>query len=287
MREEEINYTREVFLHPWNLTFLTAGTAIALGVGFLGSVLPIGSGLSNILFQSLLTLTIAFELLFLGYIPRQKRFRDIIRAKYAKIRAKPPTEEEMYRQLSRPNQRRYIRLRNLEKELRTSYRKFSFASQGLLESHSDKVNGLMRSCLKLMFQQERYISIGQRTQREQEIATAIAALEADLPHASEPIRNIKRKRLKILEQRLERFKQSKEHLEMVEAQVATIEDVIKYIHEQSLTLKNPEEITYQLDLLLSEVEETEASISQMESVFGYEDNEGERGTPVLRSGSRY
>ena len=287
MRDEEINYTREVFLHPWNLTFLTTGTGIALGFGLLGSMLPIGSGLSNILFQSLLTLTIAFELLLLGYIPRQKRFRDIIRAKYAKIRAKPPTEEEMYRQLSRPNQRRYVRLRNLEKELRTSYRKFSFASQGLLESHSDKVNGLMRSCLKLMFQQERYISAGQRKQHEQEIATAIGALEADLTHASEPIRNIKRKRLKILEHRLERFKQSKEQLEMIEAQVATIEDVIKYIHEQSLTLKNPEEITYQLDLLLSEVEETEASISQMESVFGYEDNEDERDTPVLRSRSRY
>ncbi len=285
MKDKEINYTREVFLHPWNLTFLTAGMGVALGFGLLGDVLSMGGGLSNVLFQSLLTLTIAFELLLLGYIPRQKRFRNIIRAKYAKLRAKPPTEEEMYRQLNRTNQRRYIRLRNLEKELRSSYRKFSFASQGLLESHTDKVKGLMRSCLKLMFQQERYISFGQR-KHEQEIATAIAALEAELNHASEPIRNIKLKRMKILIQRLDRFKQSKEQLEMIEAQVATIEDVVKYIHEQSLTLKNPEEITYQLDLLLSEVEETEATISQMESVFGSEDNEGVRNTLGLRSSSR-
>ena len=73
---------------------------------------------------------------------------------------------------------------------------------------------------------------------------------------------------------------------MIEAQVATIEDVVKYIHEQSLTLNNPEEITYQLDVLLSEVEETEASVSQIESVFGVEESEDDWNSPLLRSRSR-
>ena len=73
---------------------------------------------------------------------------------------------------------------------------------------------------------------------------------------------------------------------MIEAQVATIEDVVKYIHEQSLTLNNPEEITYQLDLLLSEVEETEASVSQIESVFGPEESENDWEAPALQSRSR-
>jgi len=43
--------------------------------------------------------------------------------------------------------------------------------------------------------------------------------------------------------------------------------VTKYILEQSLTLRNPEEITFQLDTLLSEVEETQASVIEMEEVF--------------------
>ncbi len=258
MKDGDINYTREAFLHPWNLSFLTVGIGASLGMGFIDG--------GNLLFQSLLTVVVASELLILGYTPRQKRFRNLIRAKHAAVAAKPPSQREMYRQLSRVNQRRYARLRDLEKELHANYQKFSFASQGILESHAAKIEGLMSSCLKLMFQQERYMAFGQR-RNEQELATAIAALEADLVHASEPLRNIKLRRLKVLEQRLQRFKQSQEQLEMIEAQVATIEDVVKYIHEQSLTLNNPEEITYQLDVLLSEVEETEATVSQIESIF--------------------
>ncbi len=277
MKGGEINFTREAFLHPWNLRFLIVGLFVSLGFGFISS-----SGLGNVLFQSLLTLIIALELLLLGYIPRHKRFRNLIRAKYAALAAKPLSQREMYRQLSRTNQRRFVRLRDLEKELQTNYGKFSFASQGLLESHTSKIEGLMDSCLKLMFQQERYHAFGQRKQ-EQELATAIAAIETELKHASEPIRNIKARRLRVLEQRLERFKKSQEQLEIIEAQVATIEDVVKYIHEQSMTLNNPEEITYQLDLLLSEVEETEASVAQIESVFGPEESENDWNTPVLRS----
>jgi len=264
MKEEDINFTREAFLHRWNLSFLTVGLGVSVGVGFL----PGGDAL----FPPILTATIGLELLILGFTSRHTRFRKLIRAKYAAAAAKPPSQREMYRQLSRVNQRRYIRLRDLEKELQANYQKFSFASQGILESHAAKIEGLMISCLKLMFQQERYAAFGQR-RNEQELATAIAAVEADLKNASEPLRNIKLRRLKVLEQRLQRFKQSQEQLEMIEAQVATIEDVVKYIHEQSLTLTNPEEITYQLDVLLSEVEETEASISQIESVFAPEESE--------------
>ena len=279
MKEGEINYTRETFLHPWNLSFLTIGAGAVLGLSFIRG--PVG----DTIFLSVLTAIIAFELLALGYIPRHKRFRNLIRAKHAAIAARPPSQREMYRQLNRANQRRYIRLKDLEKELQANYRKFSFASQGILESHTAKIEGLMTSCLKLMFQQERYTSFGQH-KREQELTTAIAAVELDLENASEPVRNIKLRRLKVLEQRKERFKKTQEQLEMIEAQVATIEDVVKYIHEQSSTLNNPEEITYQLDLLLSEVEETEASVSQIESVFGPEESENDWEAPALQSRSR-
>lgn len=281
MKKEAINFTRETFLHPWNLSFLTVGAGVALGLGFIETA----SGLGNTLFLSVLTITLGIELLILGYMPRRKRFRNIIRAKYAAIAARPPSQREMYRQLNRANQRRYIQLRDLEKELQANYQRYSFASQGILESHTAKIEGLMNSCLKLMFQQERYAAFGQR-QHEQELTTAIAAVRLDLKDDSEPIRNIKLRRLKVLEQRKERFKQTQEQLEMIEAQVATIEDVVKYIHEQSLTLNNPEEITYQLDLLLSEVEETEASVSQIESVFGSEESEDDWSVSSARSRSR-
>ena len=259
MNEANINYTKEAFLHPWNLIFLIAAMAAAFGTSM---VIP-GS---EFLFNIILLFTAALELLFLGTMPRQERFRRAVKAREAAVHAKPPTQKELYRLLNRPNQRRYARLRDLEKKIEGNYRKLSYASQGLLESHISKIDGLLDSYLTLLTQKERYERYGQRTE-EDEVVQSIRDLREDMADDPPRVKAIKARRLKILEQRLERFKKSHENLEIIEAQLETIEDVIKYIHEQSLTLRNPEEITYQLDLLLNEVEETEASIGEIEDVF--------------------
>lgn len=258
MDEANINFTKEAFLHPWNLTFLIVAMAVAFGVGLLG--------LPTFLFQTVLIFAAALELLFLGTMPRNERFRKAVRARHAAELAKPPTQKEIWRLLSRPNQKRYYRLKDIEKEIEGNYRKLSYASQGLLDSHIQKIDGLLESYLKLLYQKERYEFYGQRTE-EATVVRSIQDLREDMEDDSPRVRAIKARRLKILEQRLGRFKKSQENLEIIEAQLETIEDVIKYIHEQSLTLRNPEEITYQLDLLLSEVEETEASVEEIEEVF--------------------
>jgi len=259
MNERYINYTKEAFLNPWNLTFLI----VAMVASFGASLIFPGS---EFLFNTILLFTAALELLILGTVPRQERFRRAIKARQAAEHAKPPTQKELYRLLNRPNQRRYAQLRDLEKKIEANYRKLSYASQGLLDSHISKIDGLLDSYLTLLNQKERYQQYAQRTE-EKEVLESIASLREDMANDPPRVRAIKARRLKILEQRLERFKKSHENLEIIEAQLETIEDVIKYIHEQSITLRNPEEITYQLDLLLTEVEETEASIGQIEEVF--------------------
>ena len=92
--------------------------------------------------------------------------------------------------------------------------------------------------------------------------------------ASDPpkVAAIKKKRYGILEKRLDKYKRAKENLLVIEAQLETIEDVTKYVYEQSLTMRNPDEVTFQLDTLVSEVEETQATVEELEGVFsgGYD-----------------
>ena len=258
MNEANTNYTKEAFLNPWNLTFLIVAMAAAFGTSLIGG--------GDFVFNTILLFTAALELLFLGTMPRQARFRRAIKAQRAAEHAKPPTQKELYRLLSRSNQRRYARLRDLEKKVESNYRKLSYASQGLRDSHIKKIDGLLDPYLTLLNQKERYQQYGKRSEKD-EVAQAIEDLRIDMEDDPPRVRAIKARRFRILEQRLERFKKSHENLEIIEAQLETIEDVIKYIHEQSMTLRNPEEITYQLDLLLNEVEETEASIGEIEEVF--------------------
>lgn len=259
MSEANINYTREAFLTPFNLTFLIAAMVTAFGVSM------IGDG-AVWLFETVLLFAAAVELIYLGIMPRNERFQRAIRSRQAAEHAKPPSQKEIYRLLNKNNQKRYAKLRNLEKSIATNYRKLSYASQGLLDSHISKIDGLLDSYLNLLYQKERYELYAQRT-AESEVVRSIADLREDMEDDTPRVRAIKARRLKILEQRLDRFKRSHENLEIIEAQLETIEDVIKYIHEQSLTLRNPEEITFQLDMLLNEVEETEASVEEIEEVF--------------------
>lgn len=258
MNDTEINYTKEAFLNPWNLGFLI----MAMLSAFVLSGIP-GTGP---LFNIVLIMAAASELMYLGIVPRQDRFKRLIRSQRAKELAKPPSQKEIYGRLTKYSQRRYAKLRKIEKEIHNNYRKMSYASQGLLESHLKKINGLIDSYIKLLYQKERYED-SVRTSAEREIVRDIEEVRSELESQTPRVRAIKKRRLRILEQRLDRFKKSKENLEIIEEQLATIEDVIKYIHEQSLTLRDPEAITFQLDTLLNEVEETEASVEQIEDVF--------------------
>jgi hypothetical protein len=255
MNEQQINYTKEAFLNPYNLGFLIMAMLVAF---FLSGTEP--------WFNIVLILAAALELMYLGIVPRDERFQRVVRSRRAREHARPPSQKEIFQLLTRISQRRYARLRKLEKDIRTNYRKLAYSVQGLLESHLKKINGLLDSYLNLLYQKERY-DYSLQSNTENEIARAISTLRADLADDSPRVRAIKERRLRVLEQRLARFKKGRENLEIIEAQLETVEDVVKYIHEQSLTLRNPEEITFQLDTLLKEVEETEASVQELDDVF--------------------
>ncbi len=256
MRDADINYTKEAFLNNWNLVFLTV--AIVASV-VLAGVTPLPVWLP-LLFVS------AGELLYLGTVPRSRRFRRLVRSQKIAERRKPPSQKEIFQVLSRRSQRRYARLRKLKDEIRQNYQSLSYASQGLPDSHLRKIDDLLESYLNLLHQRERYRNY-MDSATEAEITQSIATLKEDMADDSERVRAVKQRRLHVLEQRLARFKKGHENLEIIGAQLGTIEDVVKYIHEQSWTLQNPEEITFQLDTLLEEVEETQASVQEIEEVF--------------------
>ncbi|MBO6574266.1 MAG: hypothetical protein JJ896_02525 [Rhodothermales bacterium] len=258
MTDVQLNYSKEAFLHPWNLTFLIVGMLSAFAVSSFAPGSP--------LFETILLFAAAIELMYLGWMPRQERFRRAVKSRRAAEHAKPPSQKEIFQHLTKHSQRRYARLRKLEKEIRSNYRKLSYASQGMLDSHLKKVNSLLDSYLNLLYQKERYELTAHST-TETEVVRAIETLREDMEDDSDRVRAIKMRRMRILEQRLERSKKGQENLEIIEAQMETIEDVVLYIHEQSLTLRNPEEISFQLDTLLSEVEETQASVEELEAVF--------------------
>jgi hypothetical protein len=259
MNDSDINYTKEAFLNTWNLVFLAVAAGTAVGLGMV-------AGMPGWLFELILVLTGGVELVYLGIMPRNKRFQRHVRSQKMAEKHKPPSQRELFSQLRNRSQRRYAKLRKLREQIETNYRKLSYASQGLLDSHLTKIDGLLESYLELLHQRERHRDFMDRS-TEAQIRSSMRDLKRDMADDAERIRDVKKRRLKVLEQRLARLRKANENLEILGAQLSTIEDVVKYIHEQSWTMQDPEEISFQLDQLLEEVEETRSSIRQIEDVF--------------------
>lgn len=247
------NYHRRAFLHPVNLGFL-------LAVGIAAMILG-GSG-------GWQTLTLLFggaaELLYLGLVPRSRRFRRMVRAE--REEREPLSRRERVAELSRENQKRVLGVERLSDAVRTNYRQVNDAAQGLLESHLRKLDDLLEAHLEMLYLRERYRTVASDTTRE-EVSTARRELEDQIEQASERVRPIRERQLSILEKRLDRYDAAEEQMEVLDAQVDTIEEVVRYVHEESLTLTDPGEITLQLDTLVSEVEETRESVQELEQLF--------------------
>ncbi len=253
MPNEPINFTKEAFMAPTNLAFLVVALVAAVLIGGTPASL-------------MLLFAAAAELIYLGTVPRNERFRRVIRSRTAAERAKPPSDREVFRTLEKDGQKRYVRFRNMEKAIKDNYARLPYASQGLLDAHLRKLDGLLDAHLNLLQLKERYMRFAERT-GESDIVRALTTLRAEMESDPPRVRVVKQRRAGILEKRIERFKKAGENLAVIDAQVATIEDVTRYVYEQSLTMQNPEEVGFQLDTLMNEVEETQAQMDLLDEAF--------------------
>lgn len=245
-------YWKAAVLHPWNLVMLGATAVAAIA---LGSEVPLlfGAGL---------------ELFYLGVIPANGRFRKAIDARLHKVRrlSEGKRQELMIEELAANQRDHYLSLRQLADRIRQNYRRHEETHGALLlEQSQTKIESLLAAFLKLLVtlnDYRRYLNATDRRMIERDLAE----LEGDLqsPGGSEAVREIKRKRIDILHKRLERFSKAEESREVISHQLASIEDVLRLVHEQSITIRDPQAITQQLDALTVEVEETESTVRDME-----------------------
>ncbi|PSQ71305.1 MAG: hypothetical protein BRD38_02370 [Bacteroidetes bacterium QH_9_67_14] len=258
--DADVNYTKEAFQNSWNQVFLVTALSLIAVMALVSEGLPVGLVAMGVA---------ACEALYLTVVPRQERFRRAVRSRKLAERDREQhvaSQKERYRQLSRRGQRRYARLRQLEDAIEANYEKLSDASQELLQSHLQKLDGLLEAHLNLLHHRERYREYAQAT-TESEVRRSIEAVREKLEEASPRVRKVQERRLRILKQRLHRFREDDENRDLIEAQLQTIEDTVRYIHEQSWTLQDPDQVTRQLDALLGEVEDTRRSVEEIEEVF--------------------
>ncbi|AGC47564.1 hypothetical protein MYSTI_06291 [Myxococcus stipitatus DSM 14675] len=253
MAKKSPNYIKAAFLMPANLVGL--GTAAASAV-LTGEPLPA-------------LIALGLEGLYLGVFSSMPRFQRA-------VRSREPTDPEVARKavdslLSdlAPSQREhYQQLVGLKEKILANYRKLPGGK--VLETESEtRLDAMLTSFLRLIStlnQYRAYLNSPDRGNLEKDVRE----LEEDLARETNPrLRDVKQNRVDILRKRLARFEQASESRELVSHQLASIEDMMRLTHEQSIAIRDPEVVNRQLTMLSAEAEATEESVRQMEQFLEF------------------
>ena len=249
---ESFNYVKEALKWQYNWIGLA---------GALGFALVSGTGLPLLLGAGL-------ELIYLSLVPQSSRFRRLVRSwQYAKEKRRHEiTLSALFNELPPEMRLRYADLDRLCRSIRDNYGRLSSTSQMFVKQMEERLEGLQQAYLRLLhaaYQHREYL----HSTDPEAIKRDVAGLQRSLPSEAPKVQEINRKRVEILTKRLEKHGKIRENCEVVDAQCAAIEDVLELIRDQSVSLRDPQQVNDQLENLVRDVEQTEETVRQVEAIF--------------------
>ncbi|MBV9182955.1 MAG: hypothetical protein JO356_16725 [Acidobacteria bacterium] len=251
-KEEGINFVKEAFNLQYNWIAIMGAGAFAL---VSGSFLPI-------------ILAGGLELMYLAVVPHNFRFQRLVRSwKFSEQQKQNQKQlSDMLRSLPPEMQSRYIHSAQVCNSIRANFAQFSSTSQIFLQQIDSRLQGLLHGYARLLLaaaQQQQYMKSTDANDIKREIVALQKTLNSDPPKVQE----INKKRIEILTKRQEKFEKICENRKVVDAQCAAVEDVLMLVRDQSVTMRDPQQVSDRLDNLVRDVEQTEQTVQQVEAIF--------------------
>jgi hypothetical protein len=250
---EEINFVKEAFNLQYNWIAL-AGAGLFAVVS--GSLLPI-------------ILAAGAELMYLAIVSQNTQFQRLVRSwKFGEEQQQRQVQfAEMLNSLSPEAKVRYTKLAQVCAYVRGNFSQFSATSKIFLQQMDSRLDGLLHGYARLLLaasQQQQYL----KGTDQNEIKREIASLQKDMNNDPLKVQEINKKRIEILTKRIEKYQKICENQQVVDAQCSAVEDVLHLVRDQSVTMRDPQRVSDQLDNLVRDVEQTEQTVQQVEAIFG-------------------
>lgn len=243
------SYLKAAFMAPANLLALVAsGVASAI----VGDPTPA-------------YVALGLEGVYLGAMSLSPGFRRQVRA-IAQDASRETAKAEIVALLEdlAPSQREhYFALKDLRDKILANYRKLPGGGV-LVASSESRLDSLLANFIRLLGtlnNYRKYLNAADRAAIEREVADLREEIAGE---GNARLREVKQKRVDILEKRLQRFQQAEESREIVSHQLASIEDLLRLTHEQSIAIRDPEAVSRQLDVLSAEIDATDETVREME-----------------------
>lgn len=262
-----VNYQREAFVHPLNIG--------VLGVAFLTVFFMGGPGLvSHVIFSFILGL----ELIYLGVAPQSPHFRNNMRRRFMENRRHKAAGRKILEKIDQDNRERFILLKNHVNCICENIDRLPCGSQVTCDSFRENLHDLSSKYLRMLEVNDRYKNHLHKTDQQQ-LNDKIKEEKKNIrATSSEKLLQGRKRRLQVLRKRLRKSELTKEKNMVCESGLETIDDTIRYIYEQLITMSDAELIDSGLDDLLSEVVETSQIMDELLSTFE------DIGSPDVESG---
>ena len=207
--------------------------------------------------------------MYLAVVSQNWRFQRLVRSwKLGEAQKRRQVQfAEMLNSLSPEAKARYYTLAQVCASVRGNFLQLSSTSQVFLQQMDARLDGLLHGYARLLLvssQQQQYL----KSTDPNEIKREVAALEGGMNNDAPRVQDINKKRIEILTKRVEKYQKICENQDVVNAQCSAVEDVLHLVRDQSVTMRDPQQVSDQLDNLVRDVEQTEQTVQQVEAIFG-------------------
>jgi|GEM_PF-4262917 len=212
----------------------------------------------------------AAELAYLWALVGNERFRRVVDSQSSRLRSLFDAKEKDRLLLRLPGEERdrYLDLTNIRQRVYESWQNRDTVTQGLLQPSVDKLDYLLDTFLRAQItlsSMQEHLCDSNKSQLERQIKNTELELKRDLP---DQLKDAKNRSLAIFRQRLARLDKLQTDMEVLRTQLDNIEQTVKLVSDQSVSLSDPQQVAGQIDGAVAEVGEAERSLNEVESFLG-------------------
>jgi hypothetical protein len=235
------------------------------------AILAGGAALASVVTLNPLPLLVwlGSELVLLPILDSGPLRRLVARRKLALARQNADAQRAQLRASLTPEHvRRFEAMEHLCDLIEANYQSLSGISQAYLSEQRQKLDVILQSCLHRLLALQRYERMP-ASRDPQEIEEEIADLEKELAQGNPPERAAAalRKNLELKRTLLASVSRVGDTVRTLLTELDSMESLLELLHQNSISLRDPQAISNELDTIVRQSEESERVVREMEALL--------------------
>jgi hypothetical protein len=216
-----------------------------------------------------LLLWLGSELVLLPILDSGPLRRLVHRRRMARVRQERDAgRRRLIAALSPSNATRYGALDDLTRRIESNYQGLSGISQVYLAEQRGKLDLILQGVLHRMMALQRYEGMP-ASRRPDELQREIEVIEHELDMAGQPPRAVAalRKNLELKQRLLASLSEVDATTRTLETELDSMASLLEVLHQNSMSLRDPQAISEELDTIVRQSEDSERVVREMEALL--------------------